>query len=139
MPSSSTAGVKLDARLLGVALDEHREVRDLLEDGRVERRLQAGGSGVGQQLLGLLDVARPLRDGRIEVRVQREDHMVVGHLALALEELLHHRFAVEGERQRLADALVRELAGIAAHPDLAVVGRLRPEGVEVRVVEEDRA
>ena len=65
--------------------------------------------------------------------------MVVGHLALALEELLHHRFTIEGERQRLADPLVRELAGIAAHPDLPMVRRLRTEGVEVRVVEEDCA
>ena len=83
-------------------------------------------------------VTRALGHGRIEVRIEAEDDVVVGDLATALEQLLDQRVAVDRECDGLTNPLISELARVGAEPDLAMVGGLGFRDREVRVVEQRR-
>src|SRR3954454_15323034 len=131
--------VQIDAGRSGLALEQRREVGDLQELARVERRREIAHAGLCEERLGLVDVLRPLRDGRVEVGISLPDHMIVAELCLALEELLDKRRTIERQGERLADALVGELALVRAHPDLAMQGRRGHDGREVLVVEQGLA
>ena len=97
-------------------------------------------AGVGEQLPGHLDVLDPLRRlRRVEERHERGEDVVVGDLGPPLEQRADHLLAVERVGQRLAHGLVDELAGVAAHPDLAVRRGLHLEHGEVGAVEQGLA
>ena len=94
---------------LARVLDELRRASGISKARHVVQldREAVGLAGVGEQLLGLLDVARPLRDRGVGGREDGRERAVVAEVGLALEEPLHERLAVDQERHRLPDALVR--------------------------------
>ena len=86
----------------------------------------SGNPASASSCLGRLDVLRRAAAPTSSKNgYERGDHVVVADVGLALEQRVDHRLAVErAHAERLADPLVGELPGVAAHPDLAVGGGL---------------
>ena len=84
----------------------------------------------------MLDVALALRLGCVEERIDRGDRVIVGDVALALEDGVDQRLAVDAECDGLTNLHIGEVAFAAVHPDLAVGGTTNGVDGEVAVVED---
>ncbi len=129
--------LEVEAGLSCVLLDDGGKVGNLTEVTTLDGSGEIGDAGVGNELLGLVDVAGALRCGiRIEERKRRQDRVIVGDLGPPGEQRVHHLVAIEGPAQCLANEVAVPLALRDVEPDLTVVRRRRGENRERVVVEE---
>jgi len=116
-------GFAIPSSVVNVAYKQLRQFGHLLALLGDERRAEAPGvTGLGEQLLGQLDVLGALGNRRRAdtCREARGERAVVSDVGVALEQRLHQLGTVERKGDRLADQVALERTGVATHRELAM-------------------